>query len=492
MSVTSRFRAFIRRHARSAAVAVALVALGVAAGAIAFALQPPVEGDVGPGKVAIDPSLRPGDTVVDLPPLGQIRADSHRGPLGFDARVDRIDLDRAGAVAQGEDPAGTLRGQVEDDLTPLLVRLARQSVVVALVAGVAAALVLPRRRWRYAAATVVGSVGFVAVAGGAAAISFDPDSFDQPEFEGALAAAPDIISTVQRHIDDVEVVEGRLEALSERVVGLYRSVDGSAGPTTADTVILHVSDLHSNPVGIQLVDETAKRFDVDAIIDTGDLTSFGAPIEEVVVDRVSRIRTPYYVVPGNHDADSIREALAAAGVAVLDEPTVIEIEGIEILAMGDPTFTADNKMSDEVFEENLIESGKELQRAVRRFRPDVVAVHNAKQMRDSYGLFDVGLAGHIHHPDLDYENGTVVVHAGTSGATGVGALLSEEDLPYQMQLLQFEDGQLVAVDRIAFEGTDGAFALHRLLIDPNRVDGYPDEQPPVSLFAPFGRRYPPN
>ena len=395
----TRFRALVGRYAGRFAVAGLLFALGVGVGAIAFALQPPVSGDVGPGSVEIDPSLRPGDTVVDLPPLGQVRADSHRGPLGFDARVDRIDLDRAGDVAMDADPANALRDQVESDLRPLIAALARQSFVVALIAGAGLALVLPRRRWRYALATVAGSVGFVAVAGGVAAVTFEPSAFDHPEFEGALAAAPDILSTVQRHIDDVSVVEGRLAALSDRVVGLYRSVDGSAGPTTADTVILHVSDIHSNPVGIELVEETARRFDVDAIIDTGDLTSFGAPIEKVVVDRISTIATPYYVVPGNHDADSIREALVAAGVEVLD-PGVADVEGIKILGMGDPTFTADNKVSDDVFEDNLLEAGDELRRLVRRERPDVVAVHNVKQMEASFGSVAVGLAGHLHKPGL--------------------------------------------------------------------------------------------
>ncbi len=481
----------VKGHGRQLVLVLALVVLGVGAGVVAFALQPPVSGTVGPGSITIDPSLRAGDTVVDLPPLGQIRADTHRGPFGFDARVDRIDFDRAGVVVHDKDPVAMLRSEVEADLRPLLWRLARQSAIAALVAGLLAGLVLPVRRMRNVGLVVAGSVGFVALAGAVTVRSFDPDSFDQPKFEGALAAAPDVINTVQRHIVNVNVVEGRLQALSDHVVGLYRSVEGDAPPAAGDTVILHVSDLHSNPVGIQLVEDTAHQFGVDAILDTGDLTSFGASFEELVVDRIAKIvDVPYYVVPGNHDSKAMRAALAGAGIEVLD-PGVVEIGGIKILGLGDPTFTADNHVSTPRYERNLAASAERVRRLIRVQHPDVVAVHNPRQLDASLGRFEVGLAGHLHRPSVSYEDGSVVVVAGSAGATGVGALLTDETLPYEMELLRFTAGRLFAVDRIAFDGTDGAFRLERVLIDPDRVAGYPDRDRLPSLFSPLLRRTPP-
>src|SRR3546814_9991420 len=116
------------------------------------------------------------------------------------------------------------------------------------------------------------------------------------------AGGPKFVNPVPRPSDDVSVVVTLVEALSARLVGLYRSIEGSgSAPTASDVTLLHVSDLHSNPVGIELVEQTAERFGVDAIIDTGDLTSFGATLEELVVPRIARIDVPYYVVPGNHD-----------------------------------------------------------------------------------------------------------------------------------------------------------------------------------------------
>ena len=474
----TRIRAWLGRHRRRLAVGAALLVVGAVAGAVGFSLQPAVSGEVGPGTVTVDAGLGGDGTVIDVPPLGQVVADTHAGPLAFDARLDRIDLDQASVVVRESDPAGVLRQQIESDLRPLLGRLARQSILVAVISGSVAGLLLPRRRARSVALVVGGAVSFVVVSGGVALNTFDPASFDEPRFEGALERAPDIIGAVQRRIDDVGDVESRLGALSDRVVGLYRTVEADAGSvaTTSDTTILHVSDIHSNPVGIELVEETARRFGVDAIVDTGDLTSFGNQIEVAVVDRIAGVDTPYYVVPGNHDDAEIRAALRDAGVRVLDAG-VASIGGVEVLGVGDNTFTADNDVETAVHRRRLAVSATRIRALAVRTRPDIIAVHNSKQLEESLGTFDVGLAGHVHEPRLAYDGGSVVIHAGSAGATGVGALMTDDDLPYEMQLLHFEDDRLVAVDRLAFDGTDGAFKMQRLLIDPSRVSGYPDGPP---------------
>jgi predicted phosphodiesterase len=484
-----RLRNLVVRHRAAAVVLVGCLALGAAAGALSFGLQPDTRGPLGPGTVTVDVGLRASETNLDLPPLGRLVADSHRGPVGFDVRVDRIDLQQAGVLAgdlaRGSDPAAQIRASIDDDMAPLLRGLVVRSLAVALAAGLVVGLLLPHRRIRYVAATSAGSVGFVLVAGAFAFSSFSPASFDQPRFEGSLAAAPDIVNTVQRHIDDVSVVESRLEALSARLVGLYRSMEGTdVAPSASDVTLLHVSDLHSNPVGVELVERTAERFAVDAIIDTGDVTSFGATLEELVVQRIARIDVPYYVVPGNHDHPRIRRALREAGVEVLD-PGIARVGDIRILGVGDPTFTASNRLPRHLSDAMVERAGGDVARRVEASNPDVLAVHSVRQMREALGEFAVGLAGHTHRFDLRYEEGSVILETGSAGATGVGALAESRDLPYEMQLLQFEDGQLVAVDRLSFEGTEGAFRLERVLIDPSRVAAYPDPDATPFESGPF-------
>ena len=66
---------FVRHRAAAGALLCCLL-LGVAAGALSFALQPDTKGSLGPGSVTIDVGLRASDTNLDLPPLGRLVADT--------------------------------------------------------------------------------------------------------------------------------------------------------------------------------------------------------------------------------------------------------------------------------------------------------------------------------------------------------------------------------------------------------------------------------
>src|SRR5690606_27856544 len=101
-------------------------------------------------------------------------------------------------------------------------------------------------------------------------------AFGEPRFEGELARAPAIVSAVERGVGDLDVVRGRVETLAQRLADLYAVSAGALpGGAPGETAILHVSDLHLNPLGAQLVVELAEAFDVDAVLDTGDVTTFG-------------------------------------------------------------------------------------------------------------------------------------------------------------------------------------------------------------------------
>ena len=382
------------------------------------------------------------------------------------------DVDPAAAEAALAKGERSLRGDVEPDLTGLARSFALRALGVSLLAGLAVGAMWPRRQRRARVNMALATLGSMATIGlllGSTAATFSPDAFADARYEGSLEHAPGVLKAVRGAVDDYGNVRDRIGAVSDRVEGLYalagtEQVVASEG----ETVLLHVSDIHLNPLGLEVAAELASSFAVDAILDTGDITSFGwtqeAQFGSLVGDVASRTGVPYLLVPGNHDSPYVRQAMEdVPGVRVLDGE-VVEVGGVRILGLGDPRFTADNKLSKAAGEELLAEQRPELASLALRTQPDLVAVHDPVQAQAVVGLVGAVAAGHHHDFELSEEEGTVLTVVGSTGATGVGSFLTDQELPIQAQLLRFSGGRLVAVDRIELQGVGGSFRIERHMI----------------------------
>src|SRR5439155_11028016 len=267
---------------------------------------------------------------------------------------------------------------VAADLEPLLRSFAWRARAVAAGAGALAGALLPRRRWTHALTGSAGAVVAVAVLLGGAWRGYDAEAFERARFEGPLERAPALLATVRRHVDDIAVVRKRVQVLGDQVAELYSVASSqTGGPLGGDeTRILHISDIHSNPLGLEVARRLAEHFKVAAILDTGDLTSYGLPVEGRIGDLVGTMSVPYLLVPGNHDSAENRRALAGVHNVQLLDGTVAEVEGIRILGVGDPTFTATNQVSTD--EAAVIKRAKAPDVAARvdAVHPDVLAVHD--------------------------------------------------------------------------------------------------------------------
>src|SRR3546814_18432969 len=115
--------------------------------------------------------------------------------------------------------------------------------------------------------------------------------------------------------------------------------------------------------------------------------------------------------------------------------------------MDDPTFTADNRLPRRIYDAQVERASGDLARRVRSQRPDVVAVHSARQLTDALGDVAVGLAGHTHRFDLRHEAGTVVVENGSAGAKGGGTPAEAEGRPNKTQQLEFDVDRRGAKER---------------------------------------------
>lgn len=453
-----------RRHALRI---VALVAVGVTAALVALPWLSRTTGDVGPGRVSVSARVQwHGRTSVELPPLGRITARTPGAPLRLTASVEQVDLTEAQTIALGPDPQGALDAQARHDVGGLLRRSAVQTLIGGVLVGAAAAALLPRRRWWFPAVGAAAALVALTTTGALAWYRFDAAAFEQPRFEGALERAPAIIDAARRHVDDLQGVQDRVRVLGNQLADLYaasstvdigRSVDG-------ETRILHVSDLHSNPLGLEFVGRLARSFDVDAVLDTGDLTSFGFPIESRVAELVTDVPVPYLYVPGNHDSAANRAAIAGFPNVTLLDHREATVGRVRIYGVGDPTFTATNETSTAEAAADKEATATVVATEVRSLAPDVLAVHDAVQAGRSPGQVPLVLSGHVHRRQQVERGGTLFLTVGSTGAGGIGTFTVDTSAAYEAEVLHFRGHRLVAVDYVTLRGISGDLTIDREVI----------------------------
>ena len=440
-------------------------ALGGVAALLGIRFIPATNHDLGPASVATRTSIGTGLTKVIVPPLGTVSAPTHTSPLVFDIQLSRLDFTALGEVL---DSGGTdeLATQLEDGLRGLAAALTVRLLLGGLVIGALTGALLPRRRWTLVAAGAAGGLLVTGACMFLSAATFDVDAFEQPKFSGELVRAPQVMEAVDRGVQSFEELRSRYETGAERLSELLALVaQPNQSPSEDSVSILHVSDIHSNPLGVEVAKQLARRFAVDAVIDTGDLTSFGEAIEGRIGDLIGSIGVPYLFVPGNHDSFSTRAEVGDVdNVELLDE-TLADVEDVSILGWADPTFTASNETSTEEGNEIRVAEAEDVAAEVESAMPDVLAVHDARLAESSIGAVPLVLAGHTHERSLEERDGTIVLTVGSTGATGLGSFVAETELPFEAEIVYFRLGAPVAMDYVSFRGAGSEFEIERSTLE---------------------------
>ncbi|MDQ3575242.1 MAG: metallophosphoesterase family protein [Actinomycetota bacterium] len=440
---------------------------GTVAALVMTGLGARTEGEVGPGKVVLQARPGPrGSTRLQLPPVGRVTADTHGAPVLLEARIDEVDIERVQTLLKDPDPQTRLAEEVRRDLRPLFGRLAVRSLLLAAVAGAVGGALLPGRRWWHALVGALAGAFAVGLLGGLTWRQFDIEAFNRPSYRGPVERAPSILSAARRHVQEFGQVRDRVRVLSAQVADLYAASAGSeAGGEAGDEVrILHVSDVHSNPLGAEVARRLAESFRVQAVLDTGDLTSFGYAVEARVGDVVRSIPAPYLFVPGNHDSPENRAALALVpNLTVLDDD-VISVGGLRVMGAADPTFTATNEVDSEEAAATRVREAPRVAAEVAQQRPDVLAVHDRRLAEASTGKVPLVVAGHLHRRTSESKDGTLILTVGSTGSTGLGAFTVDSEQAYEAEVLHFSDGRLKVVDYVTVRGISGEFLVERQII----------------------------
>ena len=111
--------------------------------------------------------------------------------------------------------------------------------------------------------------------------TFDQDAFANPEYNGIIEAAPWMFELVQDSLDRVEELGKQIQTVAGNLYAVFANLEnvGQISLGRVDLLVLHVSDIHNNPVAYDFARQVIGSFPVDLVIDTGDPTDWGTELE---------------------------------------------------------------------------------------------------------------------------------------------------------------------------------------------------------------------
>jgi predicted MPP superfamily phosphohydrolase len=296
--------------------------------------------------------------------------------------------------------------------------------------------------------------------GGLGAATWRPEALSQPTYTGLLVNATSLIGSAEDIVARFDAYRASLEDLVANVGSLYAALSTlpQPGGTDETVALLHVSDLHLNPAGFDLMQQVVSQFEIDAVLDTGDITDWGSEPENHLITRVGTLGVPYVYVRGNHDSAATARLISEQSNATVLNGEAGTVAGIDIVGVPDPRFTPDKTTGDDdAGDEVLVNSGEALAEVAEEQpeRPAVALVHDPKQAPPLNGVVPLVLAGHTHERAVSFlDGGTLLMVQGSTGGAGLRALEGDypEPLTCTVLYLHAETGELQAYDEITLGG----------------------------------------
>jgi predicted phosphodiesterase len=462
------------------------VLVGIAGAALALQAFGRTTIDAGPFQVQLEADFGRGVTDISLPPLGQIRADTHTAPLHLRASLREVDVeDLREGVRRGLD---SVAAELERTTIEAADRFAAQVVLVGLAGAFALGLIAYRTRWHSVLRASLS--GLLAVLGSVAltVASFDAAAFQSPSYTGSLELVPQLFGPIEGAIERVGYFREQLRRVVAGAARAYDAVEANPLGRGGEIRVLHISDIHLSTIGMEFARELARSFDVDLVLDTGDTGSFGTPGDELILSEIPSFDRPYVFVRGSHDSTAFQSAVAQLPNTVVLDGAAQNVGGVTIYGLGDPYFVqARGAPIDDAEILTLVEAaGPVILEDVEAMPrpPDIVAVHDHRMADALAGRVPLVLSGHFHRNHVEVRDGTLFIEVGTTGGAGPTGITAEGGVPLSAEVLYFrpavEGGaRLIAWDLVIQFPETGALQIERHLAS-DVLEGSPTPTPSVT------------
>lgn len=297
--------------------------------------------------------------------------------------------------------------------------------------------------------------------GGLTALTYDSNSIEKATYTDGIAYAKDQIGLLEKFDRHDELIAQTVKNYLLLSKSLEKLDNSSQEPSVC---LMTVSDIHSRDVA-PLLKAIIKTSCVDAVLDAGDITEWGAAFESGAFAELGNLGVNYYVVKGNHDSpQTMEELIAIPNVTVLDGQ-VVDIKGLRITGIGDSDYTPDDMISGQGDRPRIDDKiGQRFKAVADSNLPDIAIVHKPQAAKAVQGNARMVISGHSHTcaPRLDVlDSGTLNYNIGTTGGAHLrtfnnkcsSSVSEESGQPQTFSIIYFNvDGKPYAVDEFTLSG----------------------------------------
>jgi predicted phosphodiesterase len=413
-----------------------------------------VEDYLGPHRASFASNFS-GEVKVNLGPIGNAYLDSPVPPIGLTITVGGLGgaSQNLGSLFSEQTLAAytSLYTEPEESISGIVERLSQDAVQEALKAeavlllGIAiwrlrrqllAPWIVTRVTTRRAAViylTVVALVvSSILIPQTPKASRYPVSIADGGRFSSLTVDSVLLAGMLDRGIKGIKLLSGRQQRavknyLDTAAVSMSQQLDALPKPSSDESMILGISDLHCNRATTELISRLVLATDPSLVLSSGDETVNGTAAERGCIRREAAIShgIPFVVATGNHDSDITEAQMKAAGMTVLDGQ-IVEAAGLRMLGDDDPEHnipfsvdrTRDRPESEEQMAQRLVD-------LARGRQADVLVVHQPVAARVIMAApnppVSLVLWGHYHAQSgprvIMHEDGswTVGMQQGTAG-----------------------------------------------------------------------------
>ena len=419
-------------------------------------------------QVSVRPARR-GETRLVFTPLGEVRALTHHTPLALEVSLRAVSFETLGRLVQHMPPRKDLEREFGVFARRSLARFALRQVALGMLGAMLGPLLLHVKRPKIWAASVVLGGAFTGLMLYGTLRTYNAKAFEQPTFVGSLREARAVTALASGAFHSANALSDKLKIVAGNLNVLYGRIGDTAVTPEDDrnTVrVLHISDIHNNGAAVDFVRELAQKFHADFVIDTGDLSDYGSPVETGLVRGVGALRVPYLFVAGNHDSQTTVAAVRANPNAIILNGQPVLVDGLTVLGLPDPSSLRPGVGGVDTPLTSLRDASGALAADASRLPapPDIVCTHNPLEEASLEGRVPVILCGHLHRAYIATVGATVICNAGTTGGAGLRYLDRREGVPLTAAILTFSKApkpRLLWIDQVALDGGLSQYSIAR-------------------------------